>query len=170
MRIVLVGLPSLLALASCEVTDSSQSQGQKERQSELAQNGGPASPASDPLASHDPSVGQAAVASDIADTEARPVMQAQVVLDRLGFTPGVVDGKEGLSTRNAVLGFQEANHLTLTGKIDDATRQPMAKWNNIPATRVVTIPADFANGPFYSIPKDPADQARMPALGYQSLD
>lgn len=171
MRIALLGLPLLLALASCEVTDSSQSQrGQKEPQSELAQNGGPASPAPDPLASRDPPVGQAAATSDIADTEARPVMQAQVVLDRLGFTPGVVDGKEGLSTRNAVSGFQEAADLTVTGKIDDATRQALAKWNNIPATRVVTIPADFANGPFYAIPKDPADQAKMPALGYQSLD
>ena len=174
MRIALLGLPLVLALASCEVTDSNQSQqhqqGQKEQQSELAQNRGPASPAPDPLAARDPRVGQAAATGDIADPEARPVMQAQVVLDRLGFTPGVVDGKEGLSTRNAVSGFQEANDLTVTGKIDDATRQALAEWNNIPATRVVTIPADFATGPFYTIPKDPADQAKMPALGYQSLD
>src|SRR4029453_6973691 len=100
MRIALLGLPLLLALASCEVTDSSQSQQrQEERQSELAQNG-PASPAPDPLASRDPRVGEAPATSDIADGEARPVMQAQVVLDRLGFAPGVVDGKEGLSTRN----------------------------------------------------------------------
>jgi lipoprotein-anchoring transpeptidase ErfK/SrfK len=174
MRIALFGLPLVLALASCEVTDSNQSQqyrqAQKEQQSQLAPNRGPASPAPDPLASRDPPVGQAAATSDIADPEARPVMQAQVVLDRLGFTPGVVDGKGGLSTRNAVSGFQEANHLTVTGKIDDATRQALAKWNNIPATRVVTIPADFATGPFYTIPKEPADQAKMPALGYQSLD
>ena len=97
-------------------------------------------------------------------------MQAQVVLDRLGFTPGVVDGKEGLSTRNAVSGFQEANGLTVTGKVDDATKQALSQWNNILATRVVTIPADFAVGPFYAVPKDPADQAKMSALGYESLD
>ncbi|GAC1572482.1 MAG: hypothetical protein NVS3B5_01360 [Sphingomicrobium sp.] len=97
-------------------------------------------------------------------------MQAQVVLDRLGFTPGVVDGKDGLSTRNAVSGFQEANSLPITGKVDDPTTQALARWNNIPATRVVIIPADFAVGPFYAIPKDPADQANMPTLGYGSLD
>lgn len=174
MRIALLGLPLVLALASCEVTDSNQSQqhqqAQKERQPELAQSRGPASPASDPLASRDPRAGQAAATGDIADPEARPLMQAQVVLDRLGFTPGVVDGKEGLSTGNAVSGFQEANDLTVTGKVDDPTRQALAKWNDIPATRVVTIPADFAAGPFYAIPKDPADQAKMPALSYQSLD
>src|SRR5579864_2360132 len=172
MRIALLGLP--LALASCQVTDSNQSQqhqqGQKAQQLELAQNRGPTSPAPDPLASRDPRPGQAAPTGDFADPEARPLMQAQVVLDRLGFTPGVVDGKEGLSTRNAVSGFQEANNLTVTGKVDDPTRQALAKWNDIPATRVVTIPADFAAGPFYVIPKDPADQAKMPALGYQSLD
>ncbi len=173
MRIALLGLPLALALGSCEVTNSNQSQqdqqGQRQ-QTGLAQNRSSASPALDPLASHDPQVGQSAATSDIADPEVRPVMQAQVVLDRLGFTPGVVDGKEGLSTRNAVSGFQEANHLTVTGKIDGATSQALAEWKNIPATRVVTIPAEFAAGPFYTIPKEPADQAKMPALGYQSLD
>jgi len=58
MRIALLGLPLVLALASCEVTDSNQSQqhqqGQNEQQSELAQNRGPASPAPDPLARQPP--------------------------------------------------------------------------------------------------------------------
>ncbi len=168
MRTALLGLPLALVLGSCEVTDSNQSQQQQgqRQQTELPQNRGSPSSAPDPLASRD----QSAATGDIADPEARPVMQAQVVLDRLGFTPGVVDGKEGPSTRNAVSGFQEANHLTVTGKIDDATRRALGQWNNIPATRVVTIPADFASGPFYTIPKEPADQAKMPALGYQSLD
>ena len=131
--------------------------------------GAAATPAGDPLASHDPAPGQAAK-QDVPDSEARPLMQAQVVLDRQGFTPGVVDGKPGLSTRNAVTGFQQANGLPQTGEFDDATRRALARWNNIPATRVVTIPEDFARGPFYAIPKKPDDQAKMPALGYASLD
>lgn len=173
MRIALLGLPLVLALASCEVRNSDQTpqhqQGQKEQQSAVTQSRS-TSPAPDPLAARDPRIGQPAAVPQIADPETRPVMQEQVVLDRLGFTPGVVDGKEGLSTRNAVSGFQEANGLTISGKVDAATKQALAQWNNIPATRVVTIPADFAAGPFYNIPKDPADQAKMPALGYQSLD
>jgi lipoprotein-anchoring transpeptidase ErfK/SrfK len=174
MRIVSLGLPLALVLSSCQVTDSSQSQQHQQAQQKQpvqpAQSPGPSSPAVDPLASRDPSVGQPVATGDIADPETRPLMQAQVVLDRLGFTPGVVDGKEGLSTRNAVSGFQEANSLTVTGKVDDPTRQALAKWNNILATRVVTIPADFAAGPFYAIPKGAAEQAKMPALGYESLD
>jgi lipoprotein-anchoring transpeptidase ErfK/SrfK len=106
----------------------------------------------------------------MADDIPRPLMQAQVVLDRLGFTPGVVDGKQGLSTRNAILGFQEANGLAMTGRLDPKTTEALARWSNIPATRVVTIPDDFAAGPFQPLPKDPADQAKLPVLGYASLD
>jgi lipoprotein-anchoring transpeptidase ErfK/SrfK len=125
--------------------------------------------ATDPLAARDPATG-AQVREDLPDAEARPVMQAQVVLDRLGFTPGVVDGKDGLSTRNAVSGFQEANGLAVTGKLDQATVDALKTWTNIPATRVVTIPGDFAAGPFAEVPKDPQEQAKLPVLGYASLD
>ena len=176
MRIVLFNLPLFLGLASCEVTDSSQKQQNPQakvlQQTQQVQGPSPAAVTADSLAAHDPHVGEAFAAApgDIADPEMRPIMQAQVVLDRLGFTPGVVDGKEGLSTRNAVSGFQEANSLTVTGKVDDATIKALAQWNNIPATRVVTIPTEIAAGPFYKIPKDPAEQAKMPTLGYQSLD
>jgi len=97
-------------------------------------------------------------------------MQLQVVLDRLGFTPGVVDGREGLSTRNAIAGFQEAQNLPVTGKVDPATLAKLEAWKNIPATRVVTIPDDFAAGPFQPTPAKVADQAKLDRLGYQSLD
>ncbi|MEO0063575.1 MAG: hypothetical protein RLZZ08_2135 [Pseudomonadota bacterium] len=100
----------------------------------------------------------------------RPVMQAQVVLERLGFGPGVIDGAMGLSTRNALKGFQEASGLSVTGELDDATRQAMAQWNGIASTRTVTIPADWGQTPYVPIPDDPAAQARMTRLGYASLD
>ncbi len=124
---------------------------------------------SDALAAHDIAQGLQ-LPSDLADDQPREVMQAQVVLDRLGFTPGVVDGKQGASTRNAIMGFQEANALPLSGIIDPATQQLLARWSNIPATRIVTIPADFAAGPFAPLPKDAADQAKLPALGYETLE
>lgn len=146
---------SLLALAGCNYGGVEQ-----ERKARAPE------PAANPLAAHD----DRADPNVIPDAEARPVMQAQVILDRLGFTPGVVDGKEGLSTRNAVSGFQEANNLPPTGKLDDATRQALTKWNTIPATRVVTIPDEFAAGPFTKLPEKEAEQAKLPALGYESLD
>jgi len=124
---------------------------------------------SDPLAAHDPLPG-AAIDPQLTDDQPRPTMQLQVVLDRLGFTPGVVDGREGLSTRNAIAGLQEAKGLPVTGVLDAKTREALATWSNIPATRVITIPADFAAGPFVTVPRSPAEQAKLPSLGYQSLE
>lgn len=163
MRSLFLTLSLSALLAGCGMNPA----GREDDAGEQASTAAPGS--ADPLAAHDPAAGQA-IDPALADDQPRPVMQAQVVLDRLGFTPGVVDGKEGMSTRNALLGFQEANGLSRTGKLDEATKQALAKWNNIPATRVVTIPADFAAGPFAALPEDPAQQAKLPALGYESLD
>ncbi len=154
-RIILLSATALsLALGACSVSDTSEQNATAET-----------APASgDPLASNDDE--RATLAPE---DQPRPVMQAQVVLDRLGFTPGVVDGKMGLSTVNAIKGFQESRGMTVTGAFDEPTRQAMAEWQRIPATRVVTIPADFANEQFAPIPKDRKDQAELDRLGYTSL-
>lgn len=154
-------LTATLLASACNTSDTTP-QGFATATSEAAAT--PAAVAGDPLASH---YGQA---DPVADPVQRPVMQAQVVLDRLGFTPGVIDGKPGLSTKNAIAGFQEANGLPVTGAMDAATQAKLAPYAKIPATRVVTIPEDFARGPFMPVPKDPADQVKMPALGYASLE
>ena len=107
---------------------------------------------------------------DIPDSEPRPVMQAQVVLDRQGFGPGVIDGKMGLSTENALEGFQEANGLTVTGKLDEPTKAKLAQWQSIPATRVVRIPTDWGTAQYQRTPDEPEDQAKLERLGYENLD
>ena len=164
MRRLLIASPLVLALAACGLNGTDRDKDDKQ----VAQ-AAPATSAADPMLSHDPA-GNAPLDPALADDKPRPTMQAQVVLDRLGFTPGVVDGAMGMSTRNALKGFQQANDLKQTGELDEATKQALGQWSNIPATRVVTIPAEFAAGPFYQTPKDPQDKAKMPGLGYQSLD
>ena len=52
---------------------------------------------------------EAAAPDAVPDAQERPVMQAQVILDRMGFSPGVIDGEMGMSTSNALEAFQEAN-------------------------------------------------------------
>ena len=166
MRPIYLAMPLLITLAACKYSDGTQADANATQAPADAIVAAQVSPSADPLSAHDGAV----PAQEIPDSEPRPVMQAQVVLDRLGFTPGVVDGKPGLSTRNAVSGFQEANGLTVTGQLDAATKAALAQYQTIPATRVVTIPADFAAGPFVKIPKGPEDQAKLTALGYESLD
>jgi lipoprotein-anchoring transpeptidase ErfK/SrfK len=123
----------------------------------------------DSMASNDPAPG-ATAADQYPDPQQRPIMQMQVVLDRQGFGPGVIDGKTGISTKNALQGFQEAHGLTVSGTLDDATKQALAQWNNIPATRVVRIPQDWADADYQPIPDKPEQQAQMQRLGYESLD
>ena len=108
--------------------------------------------------------------ADIPDPEDRPIMQAQVVLDRIGFGPGVIDGKMGMSTENALNGFQEANDLDVTGELDDATKEALAEWERIPATRVVTIPASWSDAEYTDIPEETEAQAELERMGYKSLD
>ncbi|MET0366186.1 MAG: L,D-transpeptidase family protein [Sphingobium sp.] len=99
-----------------------------------------------------------------------PALRAQVILDRLGFSPGVIDGKEGQSLTLALKGFQEANGLPVTGDVDAATQEALRRWNRVPATRLVVIPAAFARGPFNpALPKDASEQAKLPELSYRSL-
>lgn len=123
----------------------------------------------DEMASADPAPGET-VSQDIPDSEDRPMMQLQVVLDRQGFGPGVIDGKMGISTENALRGFQEANDLETSGKDDEATKKKLAQWDNIPATRVVRIPEKWAQMTFKQVPDDAAEQAEMERLGYNNLD
>ena len=170
MRYLLFASPLVLALAACGLGGGGGKAPDNEARNRTpAVAASPAVASQDPLLSHDP-VGNAPLDPAQADDKPRLEMQAQVVLDRLGFTPGVVDGAMGMSTRNALKGFQLANNLKETGELDEATKQVLGQWSNIPATRVVTIPADFAAGPFYRIPKDAREKAQMPTLGYQSLD
>ena len=168
MRPIAYVLPLvLLSAAGCKQDHSGDPAAQQQPGATEAAR--PSGSGADSMASHDSGPGTAA-SGDVADAEQRPVMQLQVVLDRLGFSPGVIDGKQGLSLGNALSGYQQANDLPATGKPDEATLAKLKQWSNIPATRVVTIPDDFAAGPFIPVPKGPAEQAKMQSLGYASLD
>jgi lipoprotein-anchoring transpeptidase ErfK/SrfK len=97
-------------------------------------------------------------------------MQLQVVLDRQGFSPGVIDGREGMSLTAALRGFQRGHNLADSGRMDAPTRAALAQWDRIPSTRTITIDAAFAAGPFNGpVPHEPEAQARLPALGYADL-
>lgn len=96
------------------------------------------------------------------------LMHVQVILDHLGFSPGIIDGRPGLSMTAALKGFQENAGLPVTGKPDPATLHalyPYRKWR--PIARVTLTP-DILAGPYVgSIPHDEDAQAKLPSLGYK---
>jgi lipoprotein-anchoring transpeptidase ErfK/SrfK len=98
------------------------------------------------------------------------MMPLQITLERLGFSPGVINGKNGESLKIALRGFQAANEIEETGELDAATKSALASLSNVVATKMVQIPADFANQTFYpDLPKDAAEQAKLAGLGYRNL-
>ena len=97
-------------------------------------------------------------------------LTVQVLLDRLGFGPGPIDGHSGTNLGRALKGFQEARGLDVTGRLDPATSQALANYSKTPGTIEVTLTQADVAGPFVGpIPDDPADQAKLPAMGYSDV-
>lgn len=162
-----IAAASLLALAACGLNGTDRNADETSEADRTAN--ATTESLADTMASRD-GADMASDVPDIPDSEERHVMQAQVVLDRQGFGPGVIDGEMGLSTENALEGFQEANGLEVTGEMDEATTAKLDQWKSIPATRVVRIPSDWGTLEYAAIPEDAEDQAKLERLGYQTLD
>jgi len=97
------------------------------------------------------------------------VLHAQVLLDRAGFAPGVIDGQKGKSFDTAVKGFQTSRGLKVTGKLDQPTMAAL-QADAVPATRDLKIDETDAQGQFTPvIPKEPAQQAQLNCLCYRNL-
>ncbi len=95
------------------------------------------------------------------------LMQVQVILDHLGFSPGVVDGKAGSTLKLALSGFQTAKGLPVTGDLDPATMHMFAQYHAVGAVRTVTLTSADLAGPFVGpLPKRENDKAKLPSLGY----
>jgi lipoprotein-anchoring transpeptidase ErfK/SrfK len=97
------------------------------------------------------------------------VIHAQILLSRANFSTGEIDGAAGANFRQAVKGFQTAHDLRVTGHVDRATWTAL-NADQAPALISYTITNKDTAGPFEKIPDDLMEQAKLPAMGYESVD
>ena len=97
------------------------------------------------------------------------LFHAQVLLDAAGFSPGPIDGKDGTSFKQAIRGFQEANGVEATGKLDGPTRAALLKLGRTSTVNVKLGPDDVRSTYVYPLPKDPEKQYTLKFLGYRNM-
>jgi lipoprotein-anchoring transpeptidase ErfK/SrfK len=94
----------------------------------------------------------------------------QVMLDRVNFSPGEIDGREGPNLKRALMAFQSAEQLPMTGTIDQPTWQKLTERSgNQPPLMVYAVTETDAIGPFTAkIPADLVEQSALAALGFET--
>ena len=95
------------------------------------------------------------------------IVQLQVLLDRAGASPGVIDGYFGENVSKAIAGFEAMNGLPSDGKLDPEVITRLN--NNAPVVQSYNITAADTTGLVQSIPADYGEKARMDHLGYTSV-
>ncbi len=94
------------------------------------------------------------------------IVRLQVLLDRAGASPGVIDGYDGDNVRKAVFAFEQMAGLPADGLLDPDL---IALLGAEPVVGHYTILADDAEGITGPVPEDYAEKAQLTYLGYADM-
>jgi lipoprotein-anchoring transpeptidase ErfK/SrfK len=94
------------------------------------------------------------------------ILRLQVELDRLGFSPGCIDGKSGSQTTEALRAWQRQQGLRDRGAWDETVSNRFAGVTNYLADYVVTS-GDLAG--LAPVPKTWLEKSVVPAMAYETV-
>jgi len=96
------------------------------------------------------------------------IVRLQVLLDRAGSSPGVIDGLYGENVGKALAAFETMNKLAPDGKLDAEVLRRLETGPAIVESYVIT--KDDAAGLVDRIPEDYGEKAKMTSMGYTSVE
>lgn len=94
------------------------------------------------------------------------IVKLQVLLDRAGISPGVVDGYNGEMSESALRGFEERQGLLVDGVLDVEVWSELNDRDAMPILISYTVSADDVSGLTETIPDNVAEKAKLEKLGY----
>lgn len=105
------------------------------------------------------------------DGKGPSVFQAQLLLDRSPYSPGILDGAWGKNTEKAVYWMQKSEGLKATGTINQETFKRLYELAGTPDKMIVEhkLTEKDVSGPFIKIPGDIYEQAKLDCMCYESL-
>ncbi|MBA3341766.1 MAG: L,D-transpeptidase [Gemmatimonadaceae bacterium] len=104
-------------------------------------------------------------------------LHIQILLDRAGFSPGILDGGWGDNAAHALKWFRVANGIDTasagstdsSAALDEATYQRLtAATGSAPVMTHYIVTAEDLQGPFVQIPERVYDQAELPCMCYST--
>lgn len=95
--------------------------------------------------------------------------KVQVLLDRSGTSPGVIDGFKGGMSQSAIMAFERRSGLPMDGIMDPHVWNLLQSFAHQPITMDYTITPEDAQDLVASIPSDYAEKAKMSSQGYTSI-
>ncbi|MDK1390131.1 L,D-transpeptidase [Sinorhizobium sp. 8-89] len=100
------------------------------------------------------------------------IVRLQVLLDRAGASPGVIDGYYGENVTKAIAGFEALHDLPVDGKLDPELLGRLSGDKPViepPVIEPYVISEEDARDLVERIPEDYSEQAEMKHLGYTSV-
>ena len=99
------------------------------------------------------------------------VLKAQILLDRNGASPGVIDGLYGDNVAKAISTFENVNGLSEDGKLDAEVWSALTKGGGDDVLHEYEITQEDLDHDFAEeIPEDYAELAKMDRLAYTSIE
>lgn len=97
------------------------------------------------------------------------IFHAQVLLSAAGFSPGVIDGKDGSLFKEAIRGFQQSRGLRPNGQLDAPTRRALLQDGRSSTVHVKLGRSDISGDYVYPFPRKPEGQAKLERASYRNM-